>query len=92
MIDNTVIWIRNNAKFPVMAIETVLVENFINLTKKCLIHLTDEEKVPYCFDNVMIFSLVWSIGAAMDEIYRPNFSKFINKLISGAKMDLPTIF
>lgn len=40
----------------------------------------------------MIFSLIWSIGGAMDEIYRPKFSRFINKLISGVKIDLPTLF
>lgn len=40
----------------------------------------------------MIFSLIWSIGGAMDEIYRPKFSRFINKLVSGVKIDLPTLF
>lgn len=43
LIDFTIPWIKNNAKFPVMMIETVLVENFINLTKKCLTLLTNEE-------------------------------------------------
>lgn len=54
-----------------MYIETILVSNFINLTKKCLTFLTEEEKTSNNMDNMMIFALIWSVGAAMDEIYRP---------------------
>ncbi|CAK86503.1 unnamed protein product (macronuclear) [Paramecium tetraurelia] len=92
LIDHTLAWTKLHVKFPVMYIETILVSNFINLTKKCLTFLSDEEKTPNNMDNMMIFALVWSVGAAMDEIYRPQFSKFINQLIKTNKSDLQTIY
>ena len=52
-----------------------MVSNYLKLLTRSLEN--DSEN----YDNNIIFCLVWSIGASLDERARHNFNEFLHKLL-----------
>ena len=63
-----------------------MVSNYLKLLTKSL------ESNSENYDNNIIFCLVWSIGASLDERVRHNFNEFLHKLLKTNKSGFETVF
>ena len=63
-----------------------MVSNYLKLLTKSLENSNSE------YDNNIIFCLVWSIGASLDERARHNFNEFLHKLLRTNKSGFDTVF
>lgn len=43
--------------------------------------LNENENDTFVFDNTIIFSIIWSLGGAVDEENRSNFNQFLHLLL-----------
>ena len=63
-------------------IENILVLNMLRMFNKALSYISlEQDNYLHDVDNYMIFSLVWSIGAALEEKYKPIYNEFLHRLI-----------
>ena len=87
-------------KLPVPQHTNFIVDSFIKIFDSYLLPLRDEEaKIPKdlmdIVPNYLLFALIWSVGAAVEENSRPGFSEFASKMFTGKdvkmehKLDLP---
>lgn len=72
------------------------VKNMLEVLGTFLIEFQDDNiKLPKEIDeilgNAILFSCVWSVGAALDESCRKKFNEFLIKLISAAA-DIPELY
>jgi len=90
MIDSSLCWALRHAKFYVHKSEMTLVGSCLKYLKTYMKDYEGENiKVPKEIEDILInislFCVVWSIGAAMEEVSRKKFKLFIVDLIQGNK-------
>ncbi|CAD8115295.1 unnamed protein product [Paramecium sonneborni] len=94
IIDCSQEWMRKNGKFPIYKSEMTLVKNMLLILQTYLQEWTDmDEKasqkqinhneIKDVVSKAILFSCVWSFGAAIDEVCRKQFNQFLIKLISA---------
>ncbi|CAD8132456.1 unnamed protein product [Paramecium pentaurelia] len=88
-LDNTIAWVKSKHHvFIIYDSINILTCSFLKLLSKYLtIDLASKNN-----DNLIIFCLIWSFGAAMDEQVRPQFNLFLNNLLETKISNLQTQF
>eukprot|EP00736_Rhodelphis_marinus_P007919 Rmarinus@m.2764 len=94
-VDPSLRFIRKNCKEPTPTQDSMLVQGLMNLYE-CLIEplldkkefeLLDRKAIETRLECQFLFSLVWSVGAAVDDKGRATFDKFFKQLTSGTLAD-----
>ncbi|CAD8044294.1 unnamed protein product [Paramecium primaurelia] len=81
LIEHSLVWMQENAQFPVYDQQNILVSSFLKLFQKLMSQLDQNESDTFVFDNTIIFSITWSLGAAINEQNRNHFNTFLHKLL-----------
>ena len=82
LFDASLAWGTKHGKFPVHHSENALVFTMLRLLET-FFKVYDEENVKISkeiidiLNNLCLFSLVWSFGAALEEKCRVNYSEFL---------------
>ena len=80
---------HKSGKFPVPTDNMFLVMSMMNMFDSMLMreYKIEDAKLPKEFDemipNVMLFSLIWSFGGALDDSVREKYDNFLQELILG---------
>ncbi len=90
MIDLTLAFTLKHGKFLVHKSEMTIVGGCLKQMKMFLHEYEDESaKVPKDIDDLLIcmalFSVIWSVGAAVEETTRKEFNNFVLKMVNGAE-------
>ena len=86
---NTMVaYIHKKGKLPLPQHTNYIIDSMLNLLDTYLAPFKEEDaKVPKdlleIFPNYMLFAVVWSFGAGLDESIRQEFHDFILKMIAG---------
>ena len=88
IVDCTLAWCKKYAKFPVYGSEMILVKNLLSIMQTYLNEFKIENaKLPKdCEDmlsHCVLFSAIWSVGAALEESCRKPFNEFLLRLITA---------
>ena len=86
--DCSLAWVKRYGKCPVYGSEMPIINNLLKILSTYLEEYNLENcKVPKEIDDIIansiLFSCIWSIGAALEETSRKQFNAFISKLILG---------
>ena len=101
ILDTSIAFTNVKGKFPVPTDPNFLVSGFLNVFD-CYVAdwKLEDAKVPkeaedMCI-NAIVFAVVWSIGAALDETTRPKFDQFLQEILGQEdvntkyRLDLPS--
>ena len=80
-------YIFKSCKFPCQTDPVYVTQSFLNLFETYIMDAYKEDyKLPNDFDsllnNYLIFSLIWSVGAVIDQSFRPKFNELIIDMLS----------
>lgn len=82
IVDCSLAWCNRYGKFPIFKSDMTFVKNLLEILHTYLDEYKDETlKLPKEIDDIIgnsiLFSCVWSIGAALDEHCRKTYNEFL---------------